>query len=355
MIRVLALTRYSRGAASSRQRFLIFQDHLAAHGIELTVSPFFDDTYINHLNNGQRFAPSTLLQAYRRRMTSLRGRRDFDLVWIEKEALPYVPAGFETFLLRGSRVLLDLDDAWHLRYANGPLRRLLLGDKMRRITKHADCVAVANDGLEAWSRDVGASASRLSLLPTGLDVAHYDVKPEPDGPFTLGWIGGPFTVPYLSEISVPLRRLSAEGVRLMVIGETKPIAALEGVAHEQHPWSEATEGALLARCHVGLNPLPDDEWCKFKSGYKLIQYMAAGRAAVASPIGANAWVQTGNETGLFASNAEEWYQAVRRLRDDAALRHRMAAAGRARAEAVFSIQALGDTLVRLIATAARKA
>jgi glycosyltransferase involved in cell wall biosynthesis len=353
MIRVLALTRYSRSAASSRQRFLIFEDYLASKGIALTVSPFFEEDYIAHLNGGQVFGLSALLRDYRRRIAALQQRHKFDVVWIEKEALPYLPGGLEILLLGNSRVLLDLDDAWHLRYAGGAVRRLLLGRKMRRITRRASVLAVANDGLNAWSRQVGAEPDRTTLLPTGLDTAHYEVAPEPSGPFTLGWIGGPFTVQYLSQIAAPLRRLSAEGVRLLVVGETKPIASLSGVTVEQQPWSEASESALLARCHIGLNPLPDDEWCKFKSGYKLIQYMAAGRAAVASPIGANAWVQTGDETGLFATTDEEWYQAICRLRDDGALRQRLAAGGRRRAEQVFSIEALGDKVAALIQAAAR--
>ena len=140
---------------------------------------------------------------------------------------------------------------------------------------------------------------------------------------------------------------------MLVIGEPKPLPALAGVALEQHPWSADTEAELLSRCHVGLSPLPDDEWCQFKSGYKLIQYMAAGRAAVASPVGANNFVLSGNETGLFAKGDGDWYQAIDRLRRDPALRQRMAGNGRRRAEALFSIDVIGQKLVTLIKAAAR--
>jgi hypothetical protein len=353
MIRVLALTRYSRSAASSRQRFLVFKDYLAANDIEVSVSSFFDDSYISQLNTGKRLGVGELLGDYRRRMGALRGRHDFDVVWIEKESLPYVPAILENFFLRRARVLLDLDDAWHLRYANGSAVRLALGGKMRTIARRADVLAVANDGLNSWSDAMGTDPSRRALLPTGLDVTHYTVAPEPTGPFTLGWIGGHFTAPYLAGIAEPLRRLSAEGCRLLVIGETNPMPALHGVTLEQKSWSEVTENELLGQCHIGLNPLPNDDWCQFKSGYKIIQYMAAGRAAVASPIGANNWVQTGGETGLFASTADEWVASVNRLRTDSALRQRLAANGRRRAEAVFSIEALGAKLVELIRATAQ--
>ncbi len=353
MIRVLALTRYSRSAASSRQRFLVFRDYLSSNDIELIERPFFEDDYIVHLNTGNRLNYLKLIGDYLRRIRALASHPDYDVVWIEKEALPYLPAAVENFLLRQSRVLLDLDDAWHLRYNNSTLTRLGLARKMQTIACRASVLAVANEGLQQWSRDIGADESRIQLLPTGLDVAHYPVRPEPAGDFTLGWIGGPFTAPYLASIATPLRRLSNEGVRLLVVGETNSIPALAGVRIAQHAWSEAREAELISACHVGLNPLPDDDWCRFKSGYKLIQYMAAGRAAVASPVGANCWVQADSETGLFATTDEQWYAAINRLRNDHELRSRLAIGGRRRAETVFSIEALGQTLVQMIkATAA---
>ena len=60
--------------------------------------------------------------------------------------------------------------------------------------------------------------------------------------------------------------------------------------------------------------MQDDGWSRFKSGYKLIQYMAAGRASVASPIGANCDVVVAEKTGLFATHDEEWYSQINRLR-----------------------------------------
>ena len=110
---------------------------------------------------------------------------------------------------------------------------------------------------------------------------------------------------------------------------------------------------MLARCQVGPNPLPNDEWCQFKGGYKVIQYMAAGRAAEASPVGAENRGVMGGELGLFAANDDDWYQFMTRPRDDPVLRRRYAASDRRRAEEVFSIGAVGKTLVSLMQTAAQ--
>ncbi|MBV8769265.1 MAG: glycosyltransferase family 4 protein [Hyphomicrobiales bacterium] len=145
-----------------------------------------------------------------------------------------------------------------------------------------------------------------------------------------------------------MRRLSGEGVRLLVVGENRELDRLAGIRLEQHPWSEATEAKLISRCHVGISPLLHDGWSQFKSGYKLIQYMAAGRPAVASPIGANCDVMAGEETGLFATSEVEWYSQINRLRQDTDLRRRLGRQARLRCEQMFSIEALGERLARLM-------
>ena len=76
--------------------------------------------------------------------------------------------------------------------------------------------------------------------------------------------------------------------------------------------------------------------------------MAAGRASVASPIGANCDVVVAEETGLFARNDEEWYSQINRLRQDAELRRRLGRQARRRCEKMFSIEALGKNLSELI-------
>ena len=347
MVRVLALTRWPRSAASSRQRFLAFTSYLARQEINVTARPFFDEAYIARLNSGRRLSARELVGCYRRRLGELQKRSRYDLIWIEKEALPQVPYRIEAMLLRGSKVLLDLDDAWHLRTRASPLR-LILADKMQRLARRADALTVANVALRDWSGKAGIAGEKVTLAPTGLNVSLYEPAPEPEGPFTLGWIGGPFTTEYLRGIQAPLRRLSGEGVRLLVVGEDRALDELAGVTLEQHPWSEATEAMLIAKCHVGLSPLQNDGWSRFKSGYKLIQYMAAGRPAVASPIGANCDVVVAEETGLFATGDEEWYRQIDRLRKDGELRRRLGRQARRRCEELFSIEALGGRLSELI-------
>ncbi|MFM9849368.1 MAG: glycosyltransferase family 4 protein [Hyphomicrobiaceae bacterium] len=348
-MRVLALTRYPRTGASSRQRFLVYFDYLASRGIEVTAEPFFSQEYISRLNAGRAPSIRDLAWSYAKRVQALLSKHHYDIVWIEKEALPQCPFWVEALLLRNAKVLLDLDDAWHLRYSKG--WRRIMSNKIARLGRRANAVVVANQQLERWALGAGIAAASMCLVPTGLDIAKYQATPDPDLPFTVGWIGSPSTVEFLTTIDGALRSLSNEGVQLLVIGADRKPGRLANIAVEQHDWSEDSEAELLSRCHVGIGPLPDEEWCKYKSGYKLIQYMAVGRPSVASPVGANKLVVAEGETGFFAESAEDWIRQILRLRDDSELRKRMGAQARARCERLFSVEALGrdvaDAMMKL--------
>lgn len=309
----------------------------------MASSPFFGDSYVSALYGGGRVALASLA-AYGRLARRLAKLRCFDVLWIEKELAPFLPAGLESVLLGGGTYALDMDDAWFLRYREhrfAPIRRFL-GEKFERLARGAALVTAANRTIEQWAERAGA---RMVLgLPTVVDIARYPLLPETAEPFTIGWIGTPITAPYLKALATPLALLAAEApLKLLIIGA--PQLSLSGVVCEHAPWREETEAALIARCHVGVMPLPDEPWTRAKSGYKLIQYMAAGRAAVASPLGANRDILGEGETGLFAASAEEWVRTLRRLRDDPALRQAMGAAARARAEARFSLAAHAPRLI----------
>lgn len=43
------------------------------------------------------------------------------------------------------------------------------------------------------------------LVPKVIDLVHYASYPEPEGVFTIGWIGTPPTAEYLELISAPFR------------------------------------------------------------------------------------------------------------------------------------------------------
>src|SRR5438270_9273623 len=60
-------------------------------------------------------------------------------------------------------------------------------------------------------------------------------------------------------------------------------------------------------------PLPDNEVSRGKCATKALQYMATGRAAVVSPVGANVEVVRDGETGFLANSTAEFVSSLLQL------------------------------------------
>ncbi len=349
---LLVLTRYSRKGASSRVRHYDYLPALRRAGFEVTVAPFADDDYVDRLYGGKRLSTIALIKSYESRFRQLIGSKRYDLLWIEKEALPWLPAWLERALLARCTCVVDYDDAWHLRYARHPraLVRYSLGRKLEDLTAGAALVVVGSSVLADWAGSSGAR--QIVELPSCVDLDHYSVLPLPEGPFTIGWIGTPITAKYLALVAEPIRQLQTNyGARLIAIGVGDDFS-LPGVTMERASWSEETEATDLARCHVGIAPLADGAWERGKCGYKLVQYMAAGRATVASPVGANASIVVHGQTGLLAATTQEWIDSLRMLAANPSLSSNFGLNGRRRVEEMYSVQATSSKLVEALREAA---
>ncbi|MGF1549990.1 MAG: glycosyltransferase family 4 protein [Sphingomonadaceae bacterium] len=351
-MRVLALTRYTRLGASSRLRSYQYMPLLREAGIALEPMPFFDDDYIEKLYaTGSRPLPG---RYYLRRFRTLRGARGYDAIWLEKEALPWLPYVVERRLLPEEvPLIIDYDDAIFHRYdghRSGAVRALL-GGKIDRLMARADLVVAGNRYLA--ERAEKARARRVEIVPTVVDPRRYYEAPRPrrrDKP-RVGWIGSPSTAPYLAGIAAELMPLAAEGLaEFVAIGARAD--QLAGGPFRPLAWSEEEEAKLLAELDIGIMPLPDSPWERGKCGYKIIQYMASGLPVIASPVGANRDILRDGVSGFFAGDERGWAEILRMLLSDADLRWRMGRAGRERVEARYSLTVQAPRLAGLLRAAA---
>jgi glycosyltransferase involved in cell wall biosynthesis len=347
-LRVLALTRYSREGASSRMRTFQYREPLAALGIDFDIQPLFGEDYLQSFYGGGSrlwFA----LKSLGRRLRALRKARAYDAVWIEKEALPWLPAFVELSLLpRRVPLIADYDDAVFHRYDQNrrALVRRLLGRKLDKVMRRADLVVAGNDYLAARARQVGAP--RVEVVPTVVDLDRYPLAPRTrSGPLTIGWIGTPSTMEYFDPLKPLLRELSRElPMRVVAIGARPD--QMSGEPFEAVAWSEEGEVDALRALDIGVMPLPDTPWERGKCGYKLIQYMAVGLPVVASPVGVNSRLVREGANGYLAADEEGWKQALRALAADPERRLAFGEAGRGLVEEQYTLQVQAPRLARLI-------
>lgn len=355
VMKILFLTRYGRLGASSRMRSLLYVPWLEQMGIECTIAPLFDDRQLAKRYCENRYGLSSLMRSYSRRMLFLLQKNRFDLVWVEKEALPWLPAWFESWLLRNVPYVLDYDDALFHNYDlhQSAWVRCMLGQRIDMLMAGARLVICGNDYLS--TRAQGAGASWVEYLPTVIDLERYVPKPkrelvelEP----RIVWIGQPSTVKYMKLIHNPLIALSKRYTfRLRLIGARME---LPGVPVEYFDWCEETEVASIQCCQIGVMPLLDSPWERGKCGYKLIQYMACGLPVVASPVGVNSVIVQENKNGFLANTEVEWFEILEKLLRDQPLRQQMGLAGRQRVEAEYCIQKTAPRLAHLLKTAGDK-
>jgi glycosyltransferase involved in cell wall biosynthesis len=336
-------------------RFYQFIPELERRGWSVTVSAFFSDGDLEDLYAGRRRRVGSLIAAALRRLRAVGTARRFDVVWLEYEVWPWLPFTCETRLFAtGVPVVVDYDDAIFHRYDlhGSVLVRSLLGAKIDRVMAAAAVVVCGNDYIADRARRAGAR--RVELLPTVVDPERYDQLDSSAGrPFTVGWIGSPSTASYLHLVEESLRDVCGAGQGRVVLVGSGPVT-LAGVPLEVRPWAEETEAAEVASFDVGIMPLPDTPWERGKCGYKLIQYMAAGKPVVASPVGVNRSMVDEGVNGLLAAGSAEWTAALAFLRDDAAARRRMGAAGRRRVEETYGLSAISGKLAAILEGAARR-
>jgi glycosyltransferase involved in cell wall biosynthesis len=349
---VLILSRHSPLAASSRLRTHQYIPYLESRGAHVTAAPFFDRPYLQKFYASGRRSALDVARAYARRIAALAKVRQASVVWVEKELFPFAPRFAEAILSRlGVPYVVDYDDAIFHTYDDhsNPLVQRVLAHKLDTLLSRARSVTVGNAYLESYVRERGARS--VARVPTVVDVSRYAIGAEPAGDeIRVGWIGTPSTMKYLQLLREPLLDVAkTRRIRLVTVGA----AALGdfGIPLEQHAWSEDTEAALLGTIHIGVMPLPDAPWERGKCGYKLLQYMAAGRPVIASPVGANADIVT-PDVGILAGNSAEWSRALTSLIDTEALRLALGRRARARVETFYSLQVMAPEVCAILAHAA---
>jgi len=280
----------------------------------------------------------------------------YNAIFIQRLVLPHVYPLPEMLIcivagLLGKRIIFDFDDAI---FATSPHRKRTLVEKftdsnrVARILARCDAVIAGNAYLAAYARAYNVN---VVIIPTSIDLARYPVKQitdkEPGEPYVIGWIGMPGSLPYLN-ILKPVFQVLALKYRILVRIIGGQGYDCPGVQVEHLPWSLQNEVSQILTFDIGVMPLTGHEEGRGKCGLKLLQYMAAGIPAVASPVSANIEIITDGENGYLAGSFEEWVEKLCTLIHSVQLRLEMGRRGRDTVERRFSIQTNLPRLIQAI-------
>lgn len=273
-----------------------------------------------------------------------------DVVLLQKKLFP---AAFVALLQRANpRLIFDVDDA--VMFHELERGQSLTGRFFQRFCASARAsrhVVAGNGFIAEYARAAQPDGEDgVIVLPTPID-ADALTAPPPGGSQhapVVGWIGTKGNLRQLLSIATALRDVAAvvPGLRLRLVADAT--IDIPGIAVESKTWRAEEELADLHGFDIGIMPLEDDLWNRGKGGYKLLQYMAAGLPAIASPVGINNEIIRDGENGYLADNVDVWRERLRQLAQDAALRHRIGQAARATVETQFSRSHYLDRYCQLI-------
>lgn len=343
-----------RHAPSQRFRVELYEPYLQEAGIAYDIAPFMDAktwTLLYRQGSAIQKALGIAKGFLRRIKTVLFDIHKYDCVFIHREAAPLGPPIFEWIIAKlwRKKVIYDFDDAIWI--PNTSRENSLAGIlkafwKVKHICKWSHSVIGGNQFLCDYAAHFNKNTV---LIPTCVDMTrmHNKTKVHHDGTVVIGWTGSHSTLPYLADVMDVLQYTETKfSTKFIVIANRKPDLPLHN--WEYIEWNEHTEIEDLLRIDIGIMPLTDDKWSEGKCGFKLIQYLALGIPAVASPVGVNKTIIEQGVNGYTCKTKHEWKDALEKLISDANFRKAAGEEGHKKMLAQFSIEAHKKHLIQLL-------
>ncbi len=226
--------------------------------------------------------------------------------------------------LLSKQLIFDFDDAIFQKSDGSPSQTR--ARRFSTILKHADQVWTGNSYLANIARQHNPM---VTVLPTSIAASKYTVAVTKEQHYLdLVWIGSSSTRKHLESIFSALEQSAQQipNLRLKIIADfSLPSSQIDVI---EIPWSPESEVSELLSAHIGIAPLPDNEFTRGKCGLKVLQYMACGLPVISSPTGVNKELVLHGISGLLAQTPEEWIDAINDLATLPDLRESMGQAGK---------------------------
>ena len=343
-------------APGQRYRCEQYIPYLQRAGFECTYSPIIikreeeDSLYRSRSlwDKGMIF-----LKALFRRVKDVLRARQYDIVFIYREAMPTGSVFFEKMLKKsGAKIILDFDDAvWlpSVSEVNKSLQWLKKPDKINKIIGLSNLVITGNSYLADYTRKFNQA---VKVFPSTIDLDYYKMPAEKakktDDKIIIGWSGSHTTIEHFNIIVPVLKKLKekyGDKIEFIVYGDAGYKSDLPDI--KSVAWSSDSEVEIISSFDIGIMPLPDDDWSKGKCSMKGLQYMGLAIPAVLADVGMNKEVVKDGVNGFLAKNEQEWLDKLQKLIENKYLRQSIGLAGRETIEKEYSCQARNKEYVNI--------
>jgi glycosyltransferase involved in cell wall biosynthesis len=306
---------------------------------------------------------SELISGLRQGLTRDRGPRATAFVY-QRYSLNNL-AGLLLARRWGVPLVLEVNDSevrWRSDWSRLRLPRLARACE-RALLRRADLVITVSDNVRRDLLEEGADPDRLRTVPNGVDAERFAGAtprplPVPREAFVIAFVGLFYPwhgVHVLAQAFVLLHR-RRQDARLLLIGDGEEAARTRAILEDGGAGGAFLMPGLVAREDVPAYLKAADVLVSphanirnfIGSPIKIFEYMASGRAIVATRVGQIADVLRHRETALIVAPEDPaaLADALMELHDDPGLRRRLGAAAQAEALAAHSWDARVAAIVR---------
>ncbi|MBA3648934.1 MAG: glycosyltransferase [Chitinophagales bacterium] len=352
-IRILFIGSHRPGRSPS-QRFRMehYFPYLSEKGFEYEYSTFISETGDISLYRSGNYLKKLglLLSGASRRLKDILRANNYDIIFIQREAFLTGTTFFENlFQKSGAKIIFDFDDSiWIPETSNANRKFAWLKDerKTSRNIKLADLVIAGNYYLATYAKRFN---DHVIIIPTTVDTDMFQPSPlegKNNEPVCIGWSGSLTTIEHFKTCIPALKELKARygnRIHFKVMGDenfSDRELNIQGTA-----WSEETEMAELNSYHIGIMPLPDNEWTRGKCGLKGLLYMSLAIPPVMSPVGVNCEIIQHGKNGFLAADQNEWVDTISRLIENPEMRTQMGMEARKTVVEKYSVASQLSSLI----------
>lgn len=314
------------------------------------IKPLFDSKHIKSIKGQLDLSLIYYLKRYLMRCFTFFELFKHDIIFIEKEFLPYFPAFFERLMkLFNIKFILDYDDAIFHNYDSSPniLIKKILKNKIPVSISKASAVICGSKYLFNFSEKYN---NNVFLIPTTIKLKDYPLNTRNvSGKFVIGWIGSYTTTKFiLPIIDLLISFLEGKNAEIHLFGANPKIIKTKSKNVKIIEWSKDKEYDSLSSMSVGISPLDNTPFSRGKCAFKSIQYMAVSRPVITNPVGANADVVLDGISGFHVHSEEDWLEALNELYFNRERIVEMGMIGRNEVEKKYSFEVCGQRYLDLL-------
>ena len=273
----------------------------------------------------------------------------YQWIFIHREIAPLGASWMAWWIAKiaGKKIIYDFDDAIWIRQESSVHSlwgRFKSYGQPKVLCRYSHRVSCGNPFLAEYAKKFN---SRVHINPTTIDTTGYHLpKTNLNNIPVIGWTGSHSTLQYLESLA-PMFEIVRRSHRfkLKVICNRPPEVVIPEL--EYVPWNKASEIADLNTIDIGVMPLPDTPWSRGKCGFKILQYMALEKVALASAIGINTDIIQHGHNGLLCHSLDDWVKNLIAVLENKELRTRLGKNARQQVITKYSLDANKENFLRL--------